>query len=124
MTTLAPKGGNRRRALRKERRFLALPSSGRWGSNPRPSAWEADALPTELRPRGSGHRSFSRRGAPTRARTRDDRSPGIGAVGRAVAHPLPGTRVDGLPRADLQTPAVVLDDEAACEDERVPVEVR
>ena len=25
--------------------------SGRWGSNPRPSAWEADALPTELRPR-------------------------------------------------------------------------
>jgi hypothetical protein len=26
--------------------------SGRWGSNPRPSAWEADALPTELRPRG------------------------------------------------------------------------
>ena len=28
--------------------------SGRWGSNPRPSAWEADALPTELRPRGTG----------------------------------------------------------------------
>ena len=26
--------------------------SGRRGSNPRPSAWEADALPTELRPRG------------------------------------------------------------------------
>ena len=26
-------------------------SSGRRGSNPRPSAWEADALPTELRPR-------------------------------------------------------------------------
>src|SRR5690349_17933650 len=25
--------------------------SGRRGSNPRPSAWEADALPTELRPR-------------------------------------------------------------------------
>jgi hypothetical protein len=25
--------------------------SGRWGSNPRPSAWAADALPTELRPR-------------------------------------------------------------------------
>ena len=34
--------------------------SGRWGSNPRPSAWEADALPTELRPRGP-HRSRSRR---------------------------------------------------------------
>ena len=27
--------------------------SGRWGSNPRPSAWEADALPTELRPRAT-----------------------------------------------------------------------
>src|SRR6476659_443517 len=27
------------------------PRSGRRGSNPRPSAWEADALPTELRPR-------------------------------------------------------------------------
>ena len=31
-----------------ERGFLW---SGRRGSNPRPSAWEADALPTELRPR-------------------------------------------------------------------------
>src|SRR2546423_2980815 len=30
--------------------------SGRRGSNPRPSAWEADALPTELRPRS---RKFS-----------------------------------------------------------------
>lgn len=28
--------------------------SGRRGSNPRPSAWEADALPTELLPRGVG----------------------------------------------------------------------
>jgi ubiquinone/menaquinone biosynthesis C-methylase UbiE len=28
-----------------------LAGSGRRGSNPRPSAWEADALPTELRPR-------------------------------------------------------------------------
>src|SRR5947199_6286974 len=28
-----------------------LCASGRRGSNPRPSAWEADALPTELRPR-------------------------------------------------------------------------
>src|SRR2546423_753026 len=27
--------------------------SGRRGSNPRPSAWEADALPTELRPRSA-----------------------------------------------------------------------
>jgi hypothetical protein len=42
--------------------FLGSTRSGRWGSNPRPSAWEADALPTELRPRGQqcshfpGHR--------------------------------------------------------------------
>ena len=27
------------------------PLSGKRGSNPRPSAWEADALPTELLPR-------------------------------------------------------------------------
>jgi hypothetical protein len=33
-----------------ERGFLW---SGRRGSNPRPSAWEADALPTELRPRAA-----------------------------------------------------------------------
>jgi Flp pilus assembly pilin Flp len=33
------------------RRFRRAPESGRRGSNPRPSAWEADALPTELRPR-------------------------------------------------------------------------
>src|SRR5438045_7597631 len=32
-------------------RGRAVSESGRWGSNPRPSAWEADALPTELRPR-------------------------------------------------------------------------
>src|SRR4051812_28899533 len=32
--------------------------SGRRASNPRPSAWEADALPTELRPR-SGDESIS-----------------------------------------------------------------
>ena len=31
---------------------LALPQSGRPGSNRRPSAWEADALPTELLPHG------------------------------------------------------------------------
>src|SRR5947208_12863963 len=48
----------------------------------------------------------------------------LGAVGRAVAHALAGTRVDGLAWADLQTPAVVLDDEATCEHERVLVEVR
>ena len=31
--------------------FGFVRESGRRGSNPRPSAWEADALPTELRPR-------------------------------------------------------------------------
>ncbi len=36
--------------------------SGRWGSNPRPSAWEADALPTELRPRGANPRWLMPRG--------------------------------------------------------------
>ena len=28
--------------------------SGKWDSDPRPSAWEADALPTELLPQFSG----------------------------------------------------------------------
>ncbi len=37
--------------LRCERRSGRPSRSGRRGSNPRPSAWEADALPTELRPR-------------------------------------------------------------------------
>jgi len=32
----------------------ASEKSGRRGSNPRPSAWEADALPTELLPRSDG----------------------------------------------------------------------
>ena len=40
--------GRRRRGS--SRRSPSL--SGRRASNPRPSAWEADALPTELRPRG------------------------------------------------------------------------
>ena len=31
--------------------LLELFMSGKRGSNPRPSAWEADALPTELLPR-------------------------------------------------------------------------
>ena len=37
--------------------------SGRWGSNPRPSAWEADALPTELRPRASNRSRAPQRGS-------------------------------------------------------------
>src|ERR1043165_301585 len=38
-------------------RLSVLPSSssGRRDSNPRPSAWKADALPTELHPRASPH---------------------------------------------------------------------
>ena len=32
-----------------------LSVSGKWGSNPRPSAWEADALPTELLPQLIGN---------------------------------------------------------------------
>jgi hypothetical protein len=38
------------RSIRKPR-LAGLSVSGRRASNPRPSAWEADALPTELRPR-------------------------------------------------------------------------
>ncbi len=38
--------------------------SGRRASNPRPSAWEADALPTELRPRCGDHRTWARPGRP------------------------------------------------------------
>ena len=33
--------------------------SGRWDSNPRHSAWEADALPTELRPRYREPRAYA-----------------------------------------------------------------
>jgi hypothetical protein len=40
-----------RKRSRRERKTARLQPSGRRGSNPRPSAWEADALPTELRPR-------------------------------------------------------------------------
>src|SRR6185295_8464496 len=36
---------------KKTRCFQRVRESGRPGSNRRPSAWEADALPTELRPR-------------------------------------------------------------------------
>src|SRR5919109_5430358 len=43
-------GGTRVLSLRIERLGGERGESGRWDSNPRPSAWEADALPTELRP--------------------------------------------------------------------------
>src|SRR5436309_9647860 len=51
--------------------------SGRRGSNPRPSAWEADALPTELRPRGAHSSAGSTR--PLRVGD-DDRRPEIDVV--------------------------------------------
>src|SRR3954469_13843107 len=41
-------------------RHAAAPSSGRRVSNPRPSAWEADALPTELRPRSGRSLAFDK----------------------------------------------------------------
>ena len=45
--------GRRGRLLWQQERPLsgAFLVSGRWDSNPRPLAWEANALPTELRPR-------------------------------------------------------------------------
>ena len=63
-----------------ERGFLW---SGRRGSNPRPSAWEADALPTELRPRwpqdsASDFRSGKERYVRGRSRALPERSPGAG----------------------------------------------
>src|ERR1700675_1023969 len=44
-------GGSRRQERTPALGDAGALQSGRWGSNPRPSAWEADALPTELRPR-------------------------------------------------------------------------
>ncbi len=38
--------------------FIIYFLSGRRGSNPRPSAWEADALPTELLPREYAYRGL------------------------------------------------------------------
>ena len=57
-TCCRPQRGRGSRVLvpqKKHRRFVRLcflaTWSGKRGSNPRPSAWEADALPTELLPR-------------------------------------------------------------------------
>lgn len=49
--------------------FRALSVSGERGSNPRPSAWEADALPTELSPRREHRiaRALRRADAPSRS---------------------------------------------------------
>src|SRR5438874_9722830 len=45
-------GESRKQKPRTEGAFGSVPWSGRRGSNPRPLAWEANALPAELRPRG------------------------------------------------------------------------
>src|SRR5438034_11290915 len=79
--------------------------SGRRGSNPRPSAWKADALPTELRPRAEwwGKDSnlrrltpadlqsapFGRSGTPPRQR--------LGSPPRALPSPVPAPS-DNAPR--------------------------
>jgi hypothetical protein len=44
-----------------------FPSSGRWDSNPRHLAWEASALPTELRPRSLHPSRVKRFSPPARA---------------------------------------------------------
>ena len=58
--------------------------SGRRVSNPRPSAWEADALPTELRPRTleSTTPALDNRAA---SRTLSTGNPGVAGVGGAPA---------------------------------------
>ena len=60
--------------------YLSLILSGRWDSNPRPSPWQGDVLPTELHPHcrphsqtercrdpesNWGHRDFQSRALPT-----------------------------------------------------------
>ena len=44
--------------LQKKRLPAGSLLSGKWGSNPRPSAWEADALPSELLPHLSNFQTF------------------------------------------------------------------
>src|ERR671925_2000427 len=50
--------------------------SGRRVSNPRPSAWEADALPAELRPRGAQDTAIGGSPASAARRTMRDQSTG------------------------------------------------
>ena len=74
-----------------------FPRSGRRGSNPRPSAWEADALPTELHPRGLGslanHPSheYARRGVSDLMASPSKLYKLIGPDGRHVLSETPGT---------------------------------
>ena len=73
--------------------FQLVLQSGRRVSNPRPSAWEADALPTELRPHVGGDASDWRLA-----------DPGSQPLGRGRAEPRvaaerPGAAVDPPPGA-------------------------
>ena len=52
--------------------FIDYCTSGKRGSNPRPPAWEASALPTELLPQQSDY-TPRKCGADTRTRTGDPR---------------------------------------------------
>jgi hypothetical protein len=108
--------------------FQAFSESGRRVSNPRPSAWEADALPTELRPRrgdqGSrsaaasvgvdrhcfrkggaaggeteGERATGRRGSAVRGRARGRVGARAGAGRRGARRPAVGAQVALLRRA-------------------------
>src|SRR5262249_23739333 len=63
------------RSREKKPRFRGFSLSGRWGSNPRPSAWEADALPTELRPRRAQLSRLEVRVVPWIRRARASRLP-------------------------------------------------
>ena len=95
--------------------------SGRRGSNPRPSAWEADALPTELRPRGrivEPAGSLETRSAPVGpGRSRRLHSRGCREPGLSVGPTIPSfgdrksrpsqvgqnvTQVGGQARGDLE----------------------
>src|SRR4051794_16813982 len=79
--------------------------SGRRGSNPRPSAWEADALPTELRPRWEGSLAESERAtfalAAAQARSLD-------AAARGGDRPLPRLLHRGVHAAPAGHPALAL----------------
>ncbi len=78
--------------------------SGRWDSNPRHLAWEASALPTELRPRSQDSSRVRRFGPSRHARSCPKRRPG----GRAATHgPLiAGGRVSrARPEADPRRPS-------------------
>ena len=90
--------------------------SGRRVSNPRPSAWEADALPAELRPRGSDSRTKRRATVPAAMRmTVPDRRSAC-PCSAAVA----GLSAAASPRASLPD----IEDEVMCPTCGTPLEPR